>query len=174
MPDGKVSIDAVFAQGEAWSNPFSDVVEGAWYYEAVAYVCNNGLMNGVGGGYFEPNANLTRAMLVQVLYNLEQKPALDSEAGFTDVAADAWYADAVNWAAQNQVVNGYGGNAFGPEDALTREQMASILYRYATYKGYDTTEGGMAIREFADYESISDVYKRQPWDQSFIFCGRRQ
>ena len=95
-------------------------------------------------------------MLVQVLYNLEQKPALDSEAGFTDVAADAWYADAVNWAAQNQVVNGYGGNAFGPEDALTREQMASILYRYATYKGYDTTEGGMAIREFADYESISD------------------
>ena len=79
-----------------------------------------------------------------------------SASAFEDVSAQAWYADAVAWASANQVVGGYGNGKFGPEDSITREQMAAILYRYAKLKGYDTTQGGMAVREFADYEQISD------------------
>ena len=100
--------------------------------------------------------NLTRSMIAQVLYNLEERPEAPGAAGFTDVAAGAWYADAVNWAAARGIVKGYDTGAFGPEDSVTREQLAAILYRYAQAKGYDTTQGGMAVREFSDSASISD------------------
>ena len=110
--------------------PFTDVAEGAWYYDAVAYCWENGIMDGTSGTVFAPNMILTRAMMAQVLYNLADGTA-STVAGFPDVAASAWYADAVNWAAANGYVTGYDNGSYGPEDNLTREQMAAILYRYA-------------------------------------------
>ena len=112
-------------------------------------------MTGVANGWFGPNETLTRAQLVQTLYAMDGRPAASSM-GFEDVAASDWFASAVNWAASHGVVTGVTGDQFGPNNALTREQLAVILYRYAQYKGYDTTQGGMAVREFADYGSISD------------------
>ena len=110
--------------------PFTDVAEGDWYYDAVAYCWENGIMDGTSSVSFAPNMLLNRAMMAQVLYNLAGgTPA--AGAGFPDVAASAWYADAVNWAAANGYVTGYDNGSYGPEDNLTREQMAAILYRYA-------------------------------------------
>ncbi|OUQ82115.1 hypothetical protein B5E42_10390 [Flavonifractor sp. An10] len=110
--------------------PFTDVSEGDWYHDAVAYCWENGIMDGTSGTAFAPNMILTRAMMAQVLYNLAGgTPA--AAAGFPDVSPTAWYADAVNWAAANGYVTGYDNGLFGPEDDLTREQMAAILYRYA-------------------------------------------
>ncbi len=111
-------------------NPFSDVDSGAWYYDAVQYVHRQGVMNGDGSGRFRPDEMLSRAMLAQILYNREGRPAFTPSVTFTDVAADAWYSDAVLWAAQQGIVNGYGSGRFGPEDPITREQMATILWRY--------------------------------------------
>ena len=110
--------------------PFTDVAEGDWYYDAVAYCWENGIMDGTSGTAFAPNMLLNRAMMAQVLYNLAGGTA-STVAGFPDVAATAWYADAVNWAAANGYVTGYDNGSYGPEDNLTREQMAAILYRYA-------------------------------------------
>lgn len=158
MPGGKVTVEASFVREGGQTQPpqttFADVPASAWYYNAVEYVYENGLMSGVSGGRFAPDDTLTRAMLVQTLYAMEGRPAAAS-AGFADVASGDWYASAVNWAAANGVVSGVSETGFGPNNALTREQLALILYRYAQYKGYDTTQGGMAIREFADYGSIS-------------------
>ena len=110
--------------------PFTDVAEGDWYHDAVAYCWENGIMDGTSGTVFAPNLLLNRAMMAQVLYNLAGgTPA--AAAGFPDVAASAWYADAVNWAAAQGYVTGYDNGSYGPEDNLTREQMAAILYRYA-------------------------------------------
>lgn len=120
----------------------------AWYYEAVTYVYENGLMNGTDKATFAPEATLTRAMMAQVLYNLE-KGSAGAPAVFTDVAADAWYADSVNWAAEKGIVSGYGNGTFGPEEAITREQMAQIIYNYAKYKGYDVTAQGN-LSQFTD------------------------
>ena len=156
MPGAKVTVKAAFKAAEhvCPAEKFPDVDTGAWYHEAVDYVLEKGMMQG-SGSRFMPADSLSRGMLVQVLYNLEGKPAVSASA-FEDVPAQAWYADAVAWASANQVVGGYGNGKFGPEDSITREQMAAILYRYAKMKGYDTTQGGMAVREFADYEQISD------------------
>ena len=110
--------------------PFTDVAEGDWYHDAVAYCWENGIMDGTSGTAFAPNLLLNRAMMAQVLYNLAGgTPA--AAAGFPDVSPTAWYADAVNWAAANGYVTGYDNGLFGPEDDLTREQMAAILHRYA-------------------------------------------
>lgn len=156
MPGAKVTVKAAFKAAEhvCPAEKFPDVDTGAWYHEAVDYVLEKGMMQG-SGSRFMPADSLSRGMLVQVLYNLEGKPAVSASA-FEDVSAQAWYADAVAWASANQVVGGYGNGKFGPEDSITREQMAAILYRYAKLKGYDTTQGGMAVREFTDYEQISD------------------
>ena len=110
--------------------PFTDVAEGDWYHDAVAYCWENGIMDGTSGTTFAPNLLLNRAMMAQVLYNLAGGTA-STAAGFPDVAASAWYADAVNWAAANGYVTGYDNGSYGPEDSLTREQLAVILYRYA-------------------------------------------
>lgn len=118
--------------------PFQDVAAGAWYYDAVRYVYENGVMNGMSRTVFSPDTNLTRAQMVQILYNLEGRPAV-SGGSFSDVAADAWYAPAVAWAKQTGVVLGYDESTFGPDDTLTRAQAAAILMRYAQYQGLDTS-----------------------------------
>ena len=158
MPASKVTVEAVFTavEPEPEGLPFTDVTSGDWFYDAVAYVYDKGMMEGTTDTTFAPAMNLTRSMIAQVLYNLEERPEAPGAAGFPDVAADAWYADAVNWAAAQGIVKGYDTGAFGPEDSVTREQLAAILYRYAQAKGYDTTQGGMAVREFSDSASISD------------------
>ena len=138
-----------------WINPFADVAEEDWFYEAVAYVSGRGIMNGVGQQVFSPGTYLTRGMIAQVLYNLE-KPAERAEEAFADVSANAWYGNAVNWAVVSGIVNGYSATIFGPDDFVTREQAATILYRYCRYKGYDTEVTG-DLTEFADSDKIS------PW-----------
>ena len=157
MPDGKVTVEASFVreggQTQTPQTTFADVPASAWYYDAVEYVYENGLMSGVSGGWFAPNDTLTRAMLVQTLYAMEGRPAAAS-AGFADVASGDWYASAVNWAAANGVVSGVSETGFGPNNALTREQLALILYRFAQYKGYDVT-GTSDLTAYADGSSVS-------------------
>ena len=152
MPDGKVTVEAAFTLAQT-QTPQTDVPASAWYYDAVEYVYENGLMSGVSGGWFAPNDTLTRAMLVQTLYAMEGRPAAAS-AGFADVASGDWYASAVNWAAANGVVSGVSETGFGPNNALTREQLALILYRFAQYKGYDVT-GTSDLAAYADGSSVS-------------------
>ncbi len=109
---------------------FSDVSSSDWFYPAVQYVRQEGLMSGIGGGRFNPNSNLSRAQLAQILYNASGKPAAGTS-GFHDVPAGSWYASAISWAAQKKIVSGYGGGKFGPNDNITREQLAVMLWRYA-------------------------------------------
>lgn len=157
MPSGKVTVEASFiregGQTQIPQTTFADVPASAWYYDAVEYVYENGLMSGVSGGRFAPDDTLTRAMLVQTLYAMEGRPAAAS-AGFADVASGDWYASAVNWAAANGVVSGVSETGFGPNNALTREQLALILYRFAQYKGYDVT-GTSDLAAYADGSSVS-------------------
>ena len=134
--------------------PFTDVAEDAWYREAVAYVHENGLMGGVDGDTFDPSGATTRGMVVTILYRLAGAPAAEAS-GFTDVAAGSWYADAVAWAAENGVVTGYDDGTFAPGRAVTRQELAVILHRYAALRGLDTTQGGMAIREYADFGEVA-------------------
>ena len=135
---------------------FKDVKENDWFYEAVSYAVENGLMSGMSEDIFAPNTPLTREMLAVVLYNVEGQPEGTEANTFTDVKGDMWYTDAILWANENGIVAGYDNSAYGVGDLITREQFATILYRYAQFKGYDTTQGGMAVREFSDYENISD------------------
>lgn len=135
---------------------FKDVKESDWFYEAVSYAVENGLMSGMSEDIFAPNTPLTREMLAVVLYNVEGQPESTKTNTFTDVKGDMWYTDAILWANENGIVAGYDNGAYGVGDLITREQFATILYRYAQFKGYDTTQGGMAVREFSDYENISD------------------
>ena len=103
--------------------------ESAWYYDAVKFVSENGLMNGIGNNLFAPDANLSRAQLTQILYNKEGKPIVNTISPFTDVEG-AWYSDAVIWATEKNIVGGYGNSLFGPDDNITREQLAVMLWRY--------------------------------------------
>lgn len=159
MPRGKVSISASFKPVEEPAPaglPFIDVAEGAWYYDAVVYAYENGLMDGTSATIFAPGLTTDRAMLATLLYRLEGRPAVTGGVSFDDVAEGTWYTDAVIWAAAEDIVNGVGdGSSFAPATTITREQMAVMLYRYAQYKGYDVTQGGMAAREYADYDQVS-------------------
>ena len=119
------------------NEPFSDVKDSDWFYDAVQYVYERGMMNGTSGTIFNPNVTTTRGMIVTILHRLEGTPSA-SGAVFSDVPAGQWCADAVAWASANKIANGYGNGKFGPNDPITREQMAAILYRYSQYKGYDT------------------------------------
>ena len=140
-----------------WVNPFTDVAESDWFYGNVEYANKNGLFSGITDTAFAPNDNITRGMFVTVLYRAEGEPEMQNKSiPFSDVKADMYYANAVNWAQQNGIVNGVTETEFAPDDNITREQMAAIMFRYAQHKGKDTTQGGMAIREFSDYEAISD------------------
>ena len=154
MPDGQVTVEVTFLQGEAPDLPFSDVTESDWFYDAVTYAYENGLMDGVGMGLFAPNSETTRAQLVTILYRLAGQPAPSGDSGFSDVETGTWYTDAVAWAAQNGIVNGVSDTQFAPGDDITREQLAVILYRYATYQGYDVSQRA-DLSGFVDAGTIS-------------------
>ena len=110
---------------------FNDVSVEAWYANAVDYVQNNGIMSGTSANAFSPNSPMTRAMLTAVLYRAAGSPSANNKNGFSDVDSNAYYADAVNWASENSIVNGYDSNTFDVNDSVSREQIAAILYRYA-------------------------------------------
>lgn len=137
--------------------PFGDVPENAWFYKGVKYVYDKGLMNGVSKGYFAPSDTTTRAMIVTILWRLDGKKS-SGQSGFRDVSAGSWYSDAVNWAAANGIVSGYSSSQFGPNDPITREQMAVILYRYAKYCGKNVSARG-SLAKYQDRSAISDYAK---------------
>lgn len=137
------------------SEMYTDVNTEAWYHEGVDYAIKNGLMEGVGGNLFAPDATTTRAMVVTILYRLEGEPAVTKDIPFADVPAGQWYSNAINWAAANGIVDGYGDGKFGPDDTITREQMAAILYRYASYKGYSVSDLAN-LTGYTDAASVSE------------------
>ena len=135
--------------------PFTDVTEGEdWFYDAMAYVYENGIMAGTSDTTFEPDMLLDRAMAAQLFYNLEGKPAVTGDSTFTDVTSGHWAVDAITWAAQNDIVAGIGGGLYDPDSNVTREQFAVMLYKYARFKGYDLTAAG-DLTQFPDAGSIS-------------------
>ena len=135
-------------------HPFSDVVPGSWYEQGVIYAYEKGIMVGTSKTEFSPNTDTTRAMIVTILYRLEGSPDVDSTASFTDVPDNEWYTDAVAWAAQEGIVNGYGNGDFGPQDSITRQQLAAILCRYTAYKGASVSANGWASA-YPDAGSVS-------------------
>ena len=160
MPNGQVTVKATFVETEepAPAEPFPDVDENDWFYDEVVYVYENGLMNGVENNQFAPNTATNRAMLATILYRLAGQPDVSGDLPFTDVAAGTWYTDAVLWAAQNGIVNGLGENTFAPMNTLTREQLVTMLYRYAEAEGYDVSAA-------ADLSGYPDAGKVQPYAQ---------
>ena len=163
MPSSKVAIELEFVKVDPVADctrdktcpiyQFSDLDLSKWYHDGIHYCVENGMMEGIPGNLFAPNASTTRGMIVTILYRLEGAPAVSGDCPFDDVAAGAWYEDAVTWAASNQIVEGYLGK-YNPEDAITREQMAAIIYRYAEYKGYDAA-GKADLSKFTDNGEIS-------------------
>ena len=135
--------------------PFTDVKSGNWFYDAVKYAYAQGLMTGTSATTFAPNGTMNRAMIVTVLYRLEKSPAVTGASKFTDVPAGQWYSDAVAWAAANKIVNGYDETTFGPMNAVTREQMAAILFRYEQVKGLENVTLEENLNRFPDQDKIS-------------------
>lgn len=133
---------------------FTDVKESDWFFKGVEYVVDKGIMSGVSENEFAPSGKLTRAMLVQMLYNMESRPACDAENAFMDVPVGQWYTDAVIWANDAKIVSGMGEGLFAPNMEITREQMVAMLYNYAKYKGYDVTASA-DLSKFADNASVS-------------------
>ena len=133
---------------------FKDVKETSWYYDAVNYVYENGIMAGTSDTTFSPGEVTSRSMLVTILYGMEGKPSVHKESPFTDVANGRWYTDAIVWASENGVVSGYGNGIFGINDKITVEQAAVILARYAGYIGI-TVQNGDSMAAFADSGSVS-------------------
>lgn len=138
--DANTTVYAKWTEAPVSGLPFKDVKSADWFYNDVKYVYEKGMMAGTAADVFAPNATTTRAMIVTILYRLEGSPAVTGTSAFVDVPAGQWYTDAVNWAAANQIVKGTSATTFAPNDSITREQMAAILYRYAQYKGYDVTK----------------------------------
>jgi len=136
------------------SRDFTDIDTSLWYHNAIDFVLNNGIMHGMGDKLFAPDAALSRAMMVQILYNMEGRPSYNVQNNFTDIDGH-WSADAVLWAGENNIVEGYEDGSFRPETDLSREQMAAVLCRYARYKGVDTsTQGDLNV--FVDGSLTSD------------------
>lgn len=144
-----ISADNLPASG------FSDVAMSAWYAGAVCYMADRGLMSGTGNGKFSPDASLNRAMLVTILYRYAQKPPVEGSSSFTDVPDGQWYSDAVAWAQQEGIVAGTSATTFSPLQPVTREQMATILFRYAALCELDTSARD-SLQGFADTDAISD------------------
>lgn len=138
--DANTTVYAKWTEAPVSGLPFKDVKSADWFYNDVKYVYEKGMMAGTAADVFAPNATTTRAMIVTILYRLKGSPAVTGTSAFVDVPAGQWYTDAVNWAAANQIVKGTSATTFAPNDSITREQMAAILYRYAQYKGYDVTK----------------------------------
>ena len=135
--------------------PFADVSSSDWFYNDVRYVYEKGIMDGTGADRFSPNAPLTRAMIVTILYRMAGSPAMSGASDFKDVDSNKWFAKAVAWAAANGIVNGYGDSLFGPNDPVTREQLAAILYRYAVYGGMTAVTLEENLGSFADTAQLS-------------------
>jgi|GEM_PF-6183154 len=159
MPAGSVSVSASFTekQHECPASKFGDVDLDAWYHQYLDYVLGKGIMEGVGGGRFAPQAATTRAMIVTMLHRLEGTPESGIEMPFDDVEEGLWYSEAVKWAAENGIVEGYGDGRFGPTDQITREQFVTIMHRYAQFKGIDVSVGeDTNILSYDDALDISD------------------
>ena len=159
MPASQVKVSVTYVKEDSTvvepTTSFADVTSTDWFAEAVKYVADKGMMNGTSKTTFGPKSGTTRGMIVTVLYRLENEPST-SATSFTDVASDAYYANAVAWANANSVVSGYGNGKFGPNDSITREQLAAILYRYAQYKKYNVSVGeDTNIMDFDDVRQIS-------------------
>jgi hypothetical protein len=147
----------------AFAADYNDVADNAWYHTAVGYVTEKNLMAGTGGGIFEPETPMTRAMLVTVLHRIEGSPVVSGNSGFSDVPEGSYYTTAVAWAAANQIVAGVGGGKFEPLSRITREQFATILNRYADAKGYDTSAYA-TFDGFADASQVSSyAYNAMHW-----------
>jgi hypothetical protein len=133
---------------------YTDVSSSDWFFDAADYCTSAGYMKGSGTG-FQPKGTTTRAMVAAILYRMAGSPAVTAKSGFTDVADGLWYSDAIAWAKASGVATG-SGDKFDPNGSVTREQLAAFLYRYAQYMKYDTTEGGMSLREYPDYDATHD------------------
>ena len=138
MPASEVSVNVTFAE-IVDDMPFVDVAENDWFYDSVRYVYDNGLMEGTSATTFAPTLTTTRSMVTTILWRAEGQPQTDNTVSYPDVEADTWYTEAICWGTEEGIVKGYGDGNFGPNDLITREQFATILYRYAQYKGYDVS-----------------------------------
>ena len=161
MPASKVTVKASFMKENpntgAWENPFADVVEGAWYYDSIRYAYENGLIAGYPNGLFGINDTITRGQIATILWRMEESPVVNYAMTFEDVGAGMYYAEAIRWAASEGIVGGYTATQFGPDDAITREQLAAILWRYAQYKEYDVSVGeDTNILSYADALTVSE------------------
>lgn len=148
MPSGPVTVAATFMDDNTMLNFFVDVPAGAYYYDAVLWAAEGGIVTGTDAVHFSPDASCTRAQLVAFLWRAAGSPVVNYAMNFTDVDGGAYYAEAVRWAASLGIAGGYGDGRFGTNDFVTREQVAAILHRFAKAQGMDTTQGGMAIRDF--------------------------
>lgn len=155
MPDQAVTISAIFAYDYP-DMPFTDVNSNSWYFNAIEFVYNKGIMQGVSSTKFSPNGTVTRGMLVTMLWRMAGEPYVGG-GSFDDVASGSYYATAVAWAAKNGIVDGYNSTRFGPNDAVTREQIATMLYRYAKWLGYSTS--GSSLAGYSDASSVSSWAK---------------
>jgi hypothetical protein len=169
MPASEVKVDPVFRKTDGSGDnvcprddscpmtPFTDADKQAWYHDGVHWAIEKGVMNGTGENTFEPLTSTSRAMIVTMLWRMEGSPQVDGNATFKDVPDGQWYTDAVKWAAANDIVKGYNEDAFGPMDDVTREQIVTILYRYAQFKGVDVSSGETAyLNDYTDAREIAD------------------
>lgn len=157
VPARSVTVTAEFVRENVQKLPFTDVPGSAWYYDGVAYVYQHGLMAGTSATTFGPDVTTTRGMIATILWRLEGSPVVNYAMDYTDVAQGQWYSEAIRWAASEGIVSGYGDGRFGPDDIITREQMAAMLYRYAQYKGYDVSVGeDTNILSYTDFEDLSE------------------
>ena len=154
MPASKVEVKATFMEDNSVLNFFYDVPNDAYYYEAVKWAAENGITGGVGNSLFAPNQPCTRAQIVTFLWRAAGSPVVNYLMPFTDVDEGAYYAEAVRWAASTGIVTGLTETTFGANGVCTRAQVVTMLYRFAKAQGMDTTQGGMAIREFDDFDSV--------------------
>ena len=154
MPGSAVTITATFIEGAETGLPFADVAASDWFFDAVYYAFENDIMNGVSDTLFAPSSATTRGMVATILYRLEGEPKAGSS-DFKDVSEGMYYTDAISWAAENGIVAGYEDGTYRPNNNITREQVATILYRFASYKGYDVTKAS-ALTSFSDADSVSE------------------
>lgn len=155
MPKGGVTITGKFQKIKL---PFTDVSQEHWFYDAVCYVYQHGIMEGISDTTFAPFSSLSRGMMVQIFYNLEGQPAVVGKNEFNDVSKNQWFYDAITWASQNDVVNGYDNNIFLADQNITREELAQMLYNYAKYKGYDVSASAN-LSQYPDGAKVSDWAK---------------
>ena len=154
MPSGPVTVTATFMDDNTMLNFFVDVPAGAYYYDAVLWAAEGGIVTGTDAVHFSPDASCTRAQIVTFLWRAAGSPVVNYAMNFNDVDGGAYYAEAVRWAASEKIVEGTTAETFAPDAAVTRAQMVTMLYRFAKAQGMDTTQGGMAIREFDDFDAV--------------------